>query len=134
MKKIVSLILTLTLVVGMCLALGSCGGGNQIKVNPDKQEYTVGIIQLAPHDALDAATQGFKDAVIAELGADNVEFFEQNANNDTNLCSTIANDFVARNVDLIMANATPALQAAASPSTACLLWTVASRWACTGKV
>ena len=76
--------------------------------------YTVGICQLVQHDALDAATQGFKDALVAELGEGAVVFDEQNASGDSNTCSTIVNSFVAQNVDLIMANATPALQAAAA--------------------
>ena len=74
--------------------------------------YTVGICQLVTHDALDAATQGFQDALVAKLGADNVKFDLQNAAGDSNTCATIANGFVAEGVDLIMANATPALQAA----------------------
>ncbi len=77
----------------------------------DGQTYTVGICQLVQHDALDAATQGFKDAVTEALG-DAVTFDEQNAQGDSNTCSTIINSFVSNNVDLILANATPALQAA----------------------
>lgn len=73
--------------------------------------YTVGICQLVQHPALDAATQGFMDALKEELG-DAVTFDEQNAQGDSNTCSTIVNSFVSNNVDLIMANATPALQAA----------------------
>lgn len=73
--------------------------------------YTVGICQLVQHAALDAATQGFKDALTEELG-DAVTFDEQNAQGDSNTCSTIINSFVSADVDLILANATPALQAA----------------------
>ena len=73
--------------------------------------YTVGICQLVQHDALDAATQGFKDALTEELGEAESED-EQNAQNDSNTCSTIINGFVSSGVDLILANATPALQAA----------------------
>ncbi len=75
------------------------------------ETYTVGICQLVQHDALDAATQGFKDALTEELG-DAVTFDEQNAQGDSNTCSTIINSFVSSDVDLILANATPALQAA----------------------
>jgi len=75
------------------------------------ETYTVGICQLVQHDALDAATQGFKDALVEELG-DAVTFDEQNAQGDSNTCSTIINSFVSADVDLILANATPALQAA----------------------
>ena len=68
---------------------------------------------MVQHEALDAATKGFKDALTDELG-DKVKFEEQNASGDSNACSTIINGFVSKNVDLIMANATPALQAASA--------------------
>ena len=77
----------------------------------DGKTYNVGICQLVQHDALDAATKGFKDALTEALG-DAVVFDEQNAQGDSNTCSTIINSFVSNNVDLILANATPALQAA----------------------
>lgn len=77
----------------------------------DGQTYTIGICQLVQHDALDAATQGFKDAITEAMG-DAVTFDEQNAQGDSNTCSTIINSFVSADVDLILANATPALQAA----------------------
>lgn len=79
----------------------------------EDKTYTVGICQLVQHEALDAATQGFKDALTEALG-DKVTFDEQNAQGDSNTCSTIINSFVSNNVDLILANATPALQAAAA--------------------
>ena len=75
------------------------------------ETYNVGICQLVQHVALDSATQGFKDALTAKLG-DKVVFNEQNASGDSATCITIINGFVAEDVDLIMANATPALQAA----------------------
>ncbi len=103
MKKLLTLLLAMTLLTG-CIALTSCG---------EKAKYTVGIIQLAPHDALDAATQGFKDALTKEFG-DDVAFKFQNAQGDATTCTTIVNDFVTNKVDLIMANATAALQAAAN--------------------
>ena len=77
----------------------------------DGKVYTVGICQLVQHVALDAATQGFKDALTEALG-DKVQFVEQNAANDIPTCATIVNGFVSDGVDLILANATPALQAA----------------------
>ena len=73
--------------------------------------YSVGVCQLVQHVALDAATQGFQDALTDKLG-DAVTFNVQNASGDSNTCSTIVNNFISGNVDLIMANATPALQAA----------------------
>ncbi|MFI3169855.1 MAG: ABC transporter substrate-binding protein [Faecalibacterium sp.] len=78
--------------------------------------FTVGISQLVQHDALDAATLGFRDQLSARAEEAGVEavFDEQNASGETANCSTIANGFVAAGVDLIMANATGALQAAVS--------------------
>lgn len=75
--------------------------------------YKIGLCQLVQHDALDKATEGFEDALKAKLG-DNVEFDLQNAAGDSATCATIANQFVSSNYDLIFANATPALQAAAA--------------------
>ena len=84
-----------------------------MSVSAEEKSFTVGICQLVQHDALDAATQGFKDALTEEFG-DAVTFDEQNAQGDSNTCSTIVNSFVSNGVDLILANATPALQAAAA--------------------
>lgn len=75
--------------------------------------YNIGICQLVQHAALDAATEGFKDALTDKLG-DAVSFNEQNASGDSNNCSTIINGFLAEGVDLILANATAPLQAAAA--------------------
>ena len=105
MKKI----LTIALVVVLLLSMTACGGNTAAK-----DQYVVGICQLVKHDALDAATQGFMDALKEELGEENVVFELQNAAGDSNTCSTIVNTFVSDDVDLIMANATPALQAAAA--------------------
>ncbi len=80
----------------------------------DAKSYTIGICQLIQHPALDNATQGFKDAVIEGLGEANVTFDEQNANGDTATATTICTNLAAENVDLILANATAALQAAAA--------------------
>lgn len=76
--------------------------------------YTIGICQQQPHEALDAATQGFKDALVEAFGEDGVSFDEQNAQGDSNTCSTIINGFVSGGYDLIMANGSSALQAAAA--------------------
>ena len=75
---------------------------------------TIGICQFVAHPALDAATNGFKAAVEEGLGKGNVKFDVQEAAADAATCVTIANSFVNKNVDLIMANATPALQACAN--------------------
>lgn len=100
-------------VLAVAVSAAMAGSIMGMSVSAEEATYTVGICQLVQHDALDAATQGFKDALTEELG-DAVTFDEQNAQNDSNTCSTIINSFVSSGVDLIMANATPALQAAAA--------------------
>ncbi len=102
MKKIIAI----ALAAMMLLSMTACSGEKKAD-----DTYVVGICQLVTHDALDAATEGFMQALKDELG-DKVSFDVQNAAGDTNTCSSIANAFVADDVDLIMANATPALQAA----------------------
>ena len=110
MKKLVSLILVLALCVGSCLTLAACG--------EEKADYTVGICQLMEHESLDKATNGFVDALTEALEAEGktVEFDTEVAGG-TDLCTTVINTFTAKNVDLIMANATPALSAAANATT-----------------
>ena len=98
----------------MAMMLTSCGQHDWIiKYDPNKV-YNIGICQLVTHDALDAATNGFIKAVEDGLGKDKVNFDKQIAAGDSATCATIANTFVSKKVDLIMANATPALQAAAN--------------------
>ena len=97
--------------VVMVLSLAACGGSGD---KAENKHYTVGICQLVQHDALDAATKGFRDAITDALGTENVTFDEQNAAGDSATCATICNGFVSSGVDLILANATGALQAAAA--------------------
>ena len=119
MKKIVSV----AMAAAMAAALAGCGGAASSSAPASSaaasaadsaaaKTYTVGICQLVQHVALDAATQGFKDALTAKLG-DAVKFDEQNASGDSANCATIVNGFVSNDVDLILANATAPLQAAA---------------------
>ena len=75
-------------------------------------KYVIGVCQFVPHPALDKATEGFIAAVEEGLGKDNVVFDVQNAAGESSNCTTIVNGFVASKVDLIMANATPAVAAA----------------------
>lgn len=127
MKRILALVMALTMGT-VCVACGSnetssenTNTENEAAESTDASaetskkdaKYTIGICQLVQHDALDAATQGFKDALVEAFG-DDVAFDEQNAQGDSNTCSTIVNSFVSNGVDLILANATPALQAAAA--------------------
>ena len=92
----------------------NAGGGSS---DPDKV-YQVGVCQLTQHDALDAATQGFVDALNTILGSEHVNIDVQVASGDSTTCTPIVNSFVNKKVDLIMANATPALQAAYNATTA----------------
>lgn len=98
MKKFVAMVLALMMVLCSCSALA------------EGKVYQVGVLQFVQHDALDAATQGFIDALTEKLG-DQVSIDVKNASGDTANCATVANTFVSDGVDLIMANATPALQA-----------------------
>ncbi len=112
MRKLLALSSAMILALGMLAGCGSKDNSGNVAANADGT-FTVGICQLVQHEALDAATQGFKDALTAEFG-DKVKFDDQNAQGDSNTCATIVNNFVSANVDLILANATPALQAAAA--------------------
>ena len=126
MKRL-SKLTALLLALALTLALAACsgGGGGQAATpapntaTPDPSgsapggNYVVGICQLAPHPALDAATQGFKDALTEALG-DAVTFREGNAGGEAPGCTTIIDGFIAEGVDLILANATASLTAAAS--------------------
>ncbi|MCI6055567.1 ABC transporter substrate-binding protein [Dysosmobacter sp.] len=119
-------LLALTLAALMALSLAACGGdtaSTDTEAAEDEaaettetsgQVYNIGICQLAPHPALDAATEGFIDAVTEALGAENVNIDNQNAAGDSPTCGTIINGFVSANVDLILANATAPLQTAAA--------------------
>ena len=92
----------------MALSMVACSGGSE-------DVTKVGICQLVQHPALDAATKGFKDALTEKYGEGNIVFDEQNASGESANCATIVDGFVAdQDIDLIMANATAPLQAAAS--------------------
>lgn len=128
MKKMLALTVAAAMAVGLTACSGSSAGteteaateaatqeeaaSSEDSAAADGETYTVGICQLVQHDALDAATQGFMDAITDALGEDAVTFDLQNAQGDSNTCSTIINSFVSNDVDLILANATAALQAA----------------------
>ena len=107
-KKLLSAALAAT----MALTLAACGGEGQSADDPDG--YTIGICEQMEHVSLSEATQGFMDSLTELLGADKVVFREQNAGGEQTNCTTIMNGFLAEGVDLILANATWPLQAAAS--------------------
>ena len=124
MKKALSLLMAVTITFGLAACGSSASTGTESSSAASATDtaetsaagtgtvYKVGICQLVQHDALDAATQGFKDALTEKLGENGVEFEEQNASGDTANCSTIINGFVSSDVDLILANATAPLQTA----------------------
>lgn len=117
-KKLLALLLTAT----MAVTLGACGSGDSGSnsgtqesdaASSDGKVYNIGICQLTQHPALDEATKGFEDALTEKLG-DSVKFDYQDVSGESTNCATIVNGFVSSNVDLILANATAPLQAAAS--------------------
>ncbi len=120
-SKIVSVLLVMVLVL---VAMTGCGSGNS-SGSADNQSsagssegtgkvYNIGIVQQLEHPALDEATEGFQQALVDKLGEDGVKFDLQNAQNEQANCTTISQGFVSQNVDLILANATTALQSAAA--------------------
>lgn len=98
MKKITALLLSLCLLLGCTAALA------------EEKTYSVGILQLVQHPALDRATKGFMETLSAKLNG-RVNFVETNASGDVPACTTLANQLLTDGVDLIMANATPAVEA-----------------------
>ena len=100
MKKWLSVLAALTLLSGTSLAAA--------------ETYTVGICQILTHEAVAQAAQGFRDSLDDALGKGTVAYDMKDASGDASICSLIVNDFVADEVDLILANGTPALQAAAA--------------------
>ena len=109
MKKIIAFVLAAMLL----MSLAACGTAGEPQTDAgQKDKFTIGVCQFMPHPALDKATEGFIDAVKAGLGEDNVTIDTQDAAGEASNCSTIVNGFVSSKVDLIMANATPAVAAA----------------------
>ncbi|MDD6057334.1 MAG: ABC transporter substrate-binding protein [Clostridiales bacterium] len=132
--KRASKVLSLTLAAALAVSMAACGGSSSA-TDKNKTEagasagnaqaagdsdstagttYHIGVLQQLEHPALDSATEGFKDALTELLGTDNVVFDVQNAQGEQANCATIANNFVANGYDLILANATTALQSAAA--------------------
>ena len=116
MKKVIALICAALLVLGMTACAPEQNNEDPTNVTNKSNEATdkfiIGICQFMPHPALDKATEGFIAAVEEGLGKENVEFDNQNAAGESSNCTSIVGGFVASKVDLIMANATPAVAAA----------------------
>ena len=130
MRKL-SKVMSVAMAAAMVMSMTACGSGNETTQEPNTDStattsepaedaagkvYNIGICQQLEHPALDAATEGFQAALNDKLG-DNVTFDVQNAQNEQANAATIANNFVASDVDLILANATTALQACAAATT-----------------
>ncbi len=114
MKKLLTKLLTATCM----LSLVACGSTESSDTETatssaasETKDFKIGVVQLLQHPALDLATEGFVDA-LKENGITNVDV--QNASGESANCATIVGGFVADGVDLIMANATAALQAASA--------------------
>ena len=118
MKKLIALLLAAMMVLSLAACAPSDAGETTGAAETTGTEtegaktYVIGICQFLPHPALDKATEGFIAAVEEGLGKENVTFENQNAAGEASNCATIVNGLVASNVDLIMANATPAVAAA----------------------
>ena len=126
-KKLLSVVLTAVMAATVLTGCGSTDNGTastttgsaaqtEAATSTDGKVYNIGICQLVEHEALDAATQGFQDALKDKLG-DNVKFDLQNAQGEQTTAATICNGFVSDGVDLILANATSPLQSAAAATT-----------------
>lgn len=119
-KKLLSTLMATAMVLGLvgCGNASSTqtasGSTSSTEAGTDGKVYHIGVCQLVEHEALDAATQGFQDALKDKLGENNVVFNVQNAQGEETNCATICTGFVSDNVDLILANATASLQAASA--------------------
>ena len=108
MKKIITIGLSILLLT----AIPGCSNASKTTT----PEYTIGICQFSDHASLSRSTEGFKTALSDRLG-DSISFDEQIANGSYEDCVQIMNDFVTKDVDLILASSTPALQAAGNATT-----------------
>ena len=106
MKRVLAIITSALILLSLC----ACNANPKYN-SAGERIYTVGIVQLMQHVALDQATQGFQDALKDKLG-DRVTFDVQLASGEPTNCTTIVTKFVNSNVALSMGNATPAVIAA----------------------
>ena len=114
LKKAAAILMAAAMTASLAACGSSSSGENSSGSSAGSDgTYTIGICQQMEHPALDAATEGFQDACKEKFGEDNVEFDVQNAQGEQTMCSTIINNFVSSDVDLILANTTLPLQTAA---------------------
>jgi len=105
-KKVIIFVLAILFII----SLTACNGASSDKV------VKIGISQLVQHPALDSACEGFVEA-LKEAGYEddkNIKIDLQNAQGDVTNAQTIARKFADEKVDMILAIATPAAQAAAN--------------------
>lgn len=110
-KRAVAILLSMTMVIG---TFTGCGEKAE-KTNADGEKiYTVGISQFAEHGSLDNCRTGFVEG-LKEEGLEegkNLEIDYKNSAADMGTAGQIADAFVADDVDLICAVATPSAQSA----------------------
>lgn len=126
-RKLFAMIMTVALAAAMLAGCGSTNNGKgdagsasdgsgTAGGNAEAGQFKIGVVQLTEHDALDASYEGFVEG-LKEAGfvdGENITIDYQNAQNEQANCVTIVEKFVNDKVDLILAIATPAAQAAAS--------------------
>lgn len=107
MKKIIIAIMIVVLAVVGCVSLMAC---------QPPSDFTVGVIQLAPHVALDKANSAFCEELKSLLEAEGktITFLQRNANGEDTQNTAIVNGFIGKNVDLIYSIATASSQTAAT--------------------
>ena len=118
MKKIIALTIAVLMLVSMLAGCGAKESATESEAPSGAKAFTVGVCQLMVHDSLDQATNGFIDALKEQIEATgNTVSVDTQVAGEAGLCTTVINTFTAKQVDLIMANATPALLAAANATT-----------------
>ena len=109
MKKLISLILTLTMALSLFTA---CGAAKETADPAAKTEFKVAIIQQLDHSSLDE----IRNAIVAQLNAlaeptnYTLVIEEYNGQNDTSLLTQISTEVVSDGVDMIIPIATLAAQ------------------------
>lgn len=120
MKKIMFYVVALITAVACCFMAVACTDNFDYEAQKAeyaaKTSYKVGVIQLAPHDALDLANNSFCDELTTLLAAEGktVTFEKANAQGEDSNNSSIIDNFIAKDVDLIYSIATASSQTAVS--------------------
>lgn len=108
MKKMLAVLLAGIMALG---TLTGCSAPGEAR---DDGKIKIGIVQPVDHPSLNRS----RDSMVAELESlgmgDRIEITYQNANGDMNLLQSIMQNLIGDGVDMIVAIATPAAQAALS--------------------